>query len=75
MPRFQVGDAVVHVDEPRVRGRIVGIRRAQDPAEYRVRWSNRSMLAPLAESELLPAPDEPNDLDEQELEDEAGSLD
>jgi hypothetical protein len=33
------------------------------------------MLAPLAESELLPAPDEPSDLDEQELEDEAGSLD
>jgi hypothetical protein len=75
MPRFRVGQAVVHADEPTVRGEVVEIRRAQDPAEYQVRWSNRSMLAPLAESELLPAPDELDDLDEQELEDEAGSLD
>jgi hypothetical protein len=73
MPRFQVGEAVVNVDEPTVRGRIVEIRRAEDPAEYQVRWSNRSALALLAESALLPA-DDPDDLDEHELEDEAGSL-
>jgi hypothetical protein len=77
MARFQVGDTVVHVDEPTVRGRIVEIRRAEDPAEYQVRWSNRSALALLAESALLHAyePDDlPGDLDEHELEDEAGSL-
>jgi hypothetical protein len=73
MPRFKVGDAVVHVDEPTVRGRIVEIRRAEDPAEYQVRWSNRSAPAQLAENALLPA-EGPEDLDERELEDEAGSL-
>jgi hypothetical protein len=72
MPRFQVGESVVHVDERTVRGRIVEIR-SEDPAEYQVRWSNRSGLALLAESALLPA-EEPDDLDELELEDEAGSL-
>jgi hypothetical protein len=74
MPRFKVGDAVAHVDEPTVRGRIVEIRGAAGPAEYQIRWSNRSALALLAESALMPA-DEPDDPDERELEDEAGSLD
>jgi hypothetical protein len=75
MPRFQVGDAVVHVDEPTVRGRIVTILRGEDPVEYQVGWSGRRVLAIVAESALVPALDAPDDLDEQELEDEAGSLD
>jgi len=75
MPRFQVGDAVVHVDEPAVRGRIVSILRGENPVEYRVRWSGRRVPAIVAESALVPALEGPDDLDEQELEGEAGSLD
>jgi hypothetical protein len=75
MPRFQVGDAVVHVDEPAVRGRIVAILRGEDPIEYQVRWSGRRGLAIVAEIALVPALEGPDDLDERELEDEAGSLD
>jgi hypothetical protein len=75
MPRFEVGDAVVHVDEPTVRGSIVTILRGEDPVEYRVRWSGRRVPAIVAESALVPALEGPDDLDERELEDEAGSLD
>jgi hypothetical protein len=75
MPRFEVGDAVVHVDEPTMRGSIVTILRGEDPVEYRVRWSGGRVPAIVAESALVPALEGPDDLDERELEDEAGSLD
>ena len=75
MPRFRVGDAVLHVDEPSVRGRIVEILLGEDPVEYQVRWSGRKMPAIVTESALVPALEGPDALDEQELEDEAGSLD
>jgi hypothetical protein len=71
MPKFEVGDAVVHLDSPDAGGRITEIRRSEDPVEYEVRWSGTRVLALVAESALLPGPD---DLDERELEHEAGSL-
>jgi len=72
MPKFQVGAAVVHQDRPNQRGRIVEIR-LEDPVEYQVRWSDTRVLGLVAESALLPA--DADDLDEQQLEDDAGSLD
>jgi hypothetical protein len=75
MPRFQVGDAVAHVDDPTERGRVAAVLRGEDPVEYKIKWSGRRVLAIVAESALVPALEGPDDLDEHELEDEAGSLD
>jgi hypothetical protein len=71
MPRFDVGDVVVRIDDLTVLGRIVETVET-DPPRYEIRWAPGNVRDQVAEDALMPAP---ADLDEQQLEDDAGSLD